>query len=168
MAAPFAWFDPTPFVRGDFAENAISPSAPAKGAKAAKVGTGAERFSKFSCFSNPTPAELKKEDADAPEVWGAGQPLDPSAPAMEAQDGITWAPNPCRRVAPLLDDGPTEPCAKCGGRNFWRPSGTSDPWRCRACIAPHSSVWCDGVFLPPAGAVPTWPAPKKSNERPAR
>ena len=39
-------------------ENAISPDALAKVAKAAKVGTGRERFSKFRSFSSPSGAEV--------------------------------------------------------------------------------------------------------------
>ena len=120
MATPFAWFDPTPFIRGDFAENAFSPSAPAKVAKAAKVGTGGERFSKFSNFSNPTPAELKNENVAAPEVEDADQPRDHPADTMEALDGFAWSPDPSRRIAPALDDGPHHPCPKCNGRSFWR------------------------------------------------
>ena len=141
MATSFARFDPTPFVGSCFAENAISPPTPAKVAKAAKVGTGPERFSRFSDFSGPTPAKLKNEHETEPAIDGADR---------------------------LLDTGPTEPCPKCGGRNFWRESMTATPWRCRSCVPPHPGLWTDGVFLPPPGAVPSWPAPKKSNRRPIR
>ena len=49
----------------------------------------------------------------------------------------------------LPDDGPTETCPKCGGRNFWRESMTTDQWRCRCCVPPYPGLWTDGVFLPP-------------------
>ena len=55
---------------------------------------------------------------------------------------------------PLDDDGPTAPCPKCGGRNFWRPSMTRDVWQCRRCVAPLPTVYCDGVFLPPPTGEP--------------
>jgi hypothetical protein len=58
MARQFARFDPTPFLDGRSVENAISPAAPAKLAKTAKVGTGREHFSKLSDFSSPAPAEV--------------------------------------------------------------------------------------------------------------
>jgi hypothetical protein len=51
-------------------------------------------------------------------------------------------------IAP--DDGPHEPCPKCGGRNFWRPSMTTAAWRCRQCVPPLPTIRTDGVFLPPA------------------
>jgi len=53
-------------------------------------------------------------------------------------------------LEPTADDGPHEPCPKCGGRNFWRPSMTTKAWRCRQCVPPLPTIWCDGVFLPPA------------------
>ena len=49
-----------------------------------------------------------------------------------------------------VDDGPHEPCPKCGGRNFWRPSMTTAAWRCRQCVPPLPTIRTDGVFLPPA------------------
>ena len=160
MAASFARFDPTPFVGSGSAENAISPPTPAKVAKAAKAGTVQERFSKFSSFSSPAPAELKNEDAAAPdddaEERAAILEYDAYQPRHEAE-----------RLAGVLpaDDGPHHPCPKCNGRNFWRQSGTTGPWRCRSCVAPHPSIWTDGVFLPPAGAVPSWPVSKNSNRK---
>ena len=150
MAAIFARFNPTPVVGGDVAENAISPPTPAKVAKAAKVGTGQERFSKFSSFSNPTPAELKNEDVAAPDDDDAEEraailEYDAHLPRHEAE-----------RLAGLLpaDDGPVVPCPCCGWRAFWRPSGTREPWQCGRCAPVPRSVWTDCTALPPKAGAP--------------
>ena len=99
---------------------------------------------------------------------GTGKPgTEPIVPpeSMDALDSFEWAPDPSRPVAQEMvtaevaetsgtrrkartDDGPHDPCPKCSGLNFWRPSMTKEAWRCQRCIPPHPNVWTDGVFLP--------------------
>jgi hypothetical protein len=150
MAATFARFDPTPFVGGDVAENAISLPTPAKVAKAAKVETREERFSRFSDFSSPTPTELKNVDVAAPDDDDAEEraailEYDAHLPRHEAE-----------RLAgvPPADDGPHEPCPKCGWRTFWRRSMTRNPWQCCGCVAVPRNVWTDCTALPPKAGAP--------------
>lgn len=86
--------------------------------------------------TTPPPADLLKRLREAKPDLLAALP-DEAVPPKLALD------------APA-DDGPPHPCPKCGGRNFWHPSMTTEAWRCRQCVPPHPSVWTDGVFLPPA------------------
>ncbi len=51
-------------------------------------------------------------------------------------------------LSELPDDGPEDPCERCGGKAFWRQSMTDEPWRCRRCIPSHPSIACDGAFFP--------------------
>jgi hypothetical protein len=86
----------------------------------------------------PPPADLVERLRQAKPALLAALPDedDPADPPFIAPDGT--------------DDGPHEPCPKCGGRNFWRPSMTTKAWRCRQCVPPLPTIWADGVFLPPA------------------
>ena len=74
MASKFARFDPTLFLDGRTVENAISPDALAKVAKAAKVGTGQEHFRKFRSFRSPAPAEVIFDTASDEPAPPASEP----------------------------------------------------------------------------------------------
>ena len=79
---------------------------------------------------------------------------------MDRLDSFEWAPDPSRPVAremvtadatgnQWVDDGPHEPCPKCGGRHYWRESGTKGPWFCYRCVRPLGTAWTDCCCLPP-------------------
>ena len=100
MARQFARFDPTPFLDGRSVENAISPAAPAKIAKTAKVGTGREHFRRFRGFRSPAPAEV---------IFG------------------TASDDPAPRAGELMTRPPAEPTLRRSGWFWcWRAGGRSN------------------------------------------
>jgi hypothetical protein len=116
---------------------------------------------------SPPPAALLKRLREAKPALLATLPDDdkPADPPFIAPDGTDDAEeraaileydahlprHDAERLAGVLPatDGPQDPCPKCGGRNFWRPSMTTQAWRCRQCVPPLPTIWADGVFLPP-------------------
>jgi hypothetical protein len=59
----------------------------------------------------------------------------------------------------LPDGAPSAPCKICEGRLFWRASiisgGGSGPWRCATCEPADSSLWLDGLAVPPSSKATT-------------
>lgn len=90
---------------------------------------------------NQRVASCTAPDDDDPEERAGILEFDAHLPRHEAERlaGIT----------PAADDGPHHPCPKCGCRNFWRPSGTREPWQCGRCASIPRNVWTDCVALPP-------------------
>jgi ribosomal protein L37AE/L43A len=99
-------------------------------------------------------AALPDEDdpADPPFIAPDGTDDDAEERAAILEYDAHLPRHEAERLAGVLPaaDGPHEPCPKCGGRNFWRPSMTTKAWRCRQCVPPLPTIWADGVFLPPA------------------
>ena len=111
-------------------------------------------------FSTAATAQLKDLSNGCGHPIGTeAAPIGKGAAPIDGQESI--AESICYRDAgaigtigtigtgkPHQNDGPHEPCPKCGGRAFWRPSVTGSIWRCRRCVPPLPNVWLDGVFLP--------------------
>jgi len=96
--------------------------------------------------------QLKPIGTEAAPIGNGAAPIDGQEIASESigygDAGAIGTIGAIGTGKPQQDDGPHEPCPKCGGRAFWRPSVTRNIWRCRRCVPPLPNVWLDGVFLP--------------------
>lgn len=79
----------------------------------------------------------------------AGDPPAPTAPEMPPAPHVEGPPLDAAGI-------PDRPCPRCDSRAFWRPSLSTEPWRCHRCVPPLPRVRADSVTLPPSQQEARW------------
>ena len=124
-----------------------------------RVGLGVRRYGDRLDLKahKPPPAELMERLRAAKPELLATLP-DEDCPSRRILTDAEADAQRARRepdvLAPWVDDGPHQPCPRCGWRVFWRPSMTRKPWRCGRCVPVPLTDYTDCTALPPMAGAP--------------